>query len=397
MDVKTEEFQRETGRSWIRSFYAKTLAPLAARGLQGMFLPSKGAFCDRAKVGNDGSFLRLGVSNRYTAMALVGIASQQRLGLTIDLPLDDAWRQMVDWAEARAQLGDVGLVLWALALRGDSRVAQVADAVAARQEELFGQLASYQSMSLGWFLAGASEAMSAGAVPNGLAETAERACDRLLANRCSETDLFCFGDMPYRRNILRARVNRRLGSFASQVYPIVGLAKYAAACGNEIARSAATGCADRLCQLQGPAGQWWWIYHAVTARPVVRYPVYGVHQDAMGPMALLSASETCVRDYSRPIRMGLAWLHDHPECPEIGMIEEESGLVWRAIQRDKPTRTGGFGLGLRERTRMVRAACFPAEDRRSFKAGYRCDECRPYHLGWILLASAMATRAEGGT
>ena len=61
--------------------------------------------------------------------------------------------------------------------------------------------------------------------------------------------------------------------------------------------------ADALCRLQGPAGQWWWIYDVERGTPAIRYPVYSIHQDAMGPMALLAVSLASEhkRDYTDAI------------------------------------------------------------------------------------------------
>ena len=74
--------------------------------------------------------------------------------------------------------------------------------------------------------------------------------------------------------------------FADFVYPIQALSHYHMALGCPEAMDAATRCADRMCKLQGPAGQWWWHFDVRTGQGVERYPVYAVHQEAMAPMAL---------------------------------------------------------------------------------------------------------------
>ena len=46
-------------------------------------------------------------------------------------------------------------------------------------------------------------------------------------------------------------------------------------------------------------GEWPWHYDSVTGRVVSRYPVFSVHQHAMGPMMLFAASEATGVDFSR--------------------------------------------------------------------------------------------------
>ncbi len=77
-----------------------------------------------------------------------------------------------------------------------------------------------------------------------------------------------------------------VGSFADQIYPVQALARGYALTGDPALLEAANLTAQRLCDLQGPAGQWWWHYDTRTGGVVERYPVYSVHQHAMAPMVL---------------------------------------------------------------------------------------------------------------
>jgi hypothetical protein len=246
-------------------------------------------------------------------------------------------------------------------------------------------------MALGWLLTGLAAAVEHRLAGEALRGLADAACEQLLSRQATG-GLFPLGSGAFRKNIFQWRINARLGSFASQVYPAVGLACYSRAAGDDQALAAARRTAEALCALQGPQGQWWWIYDVATARPVVKYPVYSVHQDAMGPMALLSvALASGLSDQIPPaVFRSVAWLSGQEELPHVELIDAELGVVWRAIQRDPPQRTGEFGLGRREWLRMNLAAWTGRPDNRPFATGYVCDECRPYHLGWILAADAMA-------
>ena len=380
----------------IRQRLVDDLVPLALHGLGRMLSPDGASFCHEARPGQGGQLQLVGRSNRYSAMTLIGLAMQDRLGRTTGIPTDKVYDRLVDWVEQDAQSGDAGLVLWALALKKDPRAERVAKIIAVGEEEHTGRPFARDSMSLGWLLTGLSVAIREGIGGGRLPAVAEGVYELLLRNRNQTTGLFSLAGPEFRKNLLKWRMNARLGGFASQVYPTIGLSYYAMASGSEQPLRLAEQTADALCRLQGPEGQWWWIYDTKTAEPAIRYPVYSIHQDAMGPMALLAVSLATEgrKDYSLAIRKSLDWLDRHPECPGQKLIDRDAGVVWRAIQRDEPARTGAFGLGPTERVRMNLAAWTGLSDRRAFKGGYVCDECRPYQLGWILVAAAMFSAWE---
>src|SRR5581483_11246018 len=87
--------------------------------------------------------------------------------------------------------------------------------------------------------------------------------------------------------------------FADLIYPIQALSKYAAATGNGRALDMASAAATKLCSLQGDAGQWWWHYDFRSGRVLERYPVYAIHQDAMGPMGLRALAAAGGPDFTR--------------------------------------------------------------------------------------------------
>ncbi|MEJ2579127.1 MAG: hypothetical protein P8Z68_08530, partial [Kineosporiaceae bacterium] len=174
-----------------------------------------------------------------------------------------------------------------------------------------------------------------------------------------------------------------------QVYPIQALARFAAATTDRKSLDAADRCAARIVALQGDAGQWWWHYDARTGEIVEGYPVYSVHQHAMGPMALLDLVEarTVLGDPGdagllAAAERGMAWLDSHPESAEP-LIDPGLGVVWRKVGRREP----------RKAVRTVRAVTT------SVRPGFRLGpldqlfppgpvdyECRPYELGWLLYA-----------
>ncbi len=377
------------------------LVPIARRGLAKMLVEDGSAFCFRSFPGEATDALTLeGRSERYTTMSLIGLLRQREHGSEPEFALAPLLDHVAPWGHDAPDLGDCGLVLWALLLAGDGRVESVVDRLIERKDEVFREDYSFASMEMGYLLMGLSKAIEADVGGPALVAFAAEVAHGLRANQDPYGELFSFGRKVWRKNMHRARMDARLGSFASQVYPTVGLAFHSLATGETDSRHAALRCAVRLDELQGPHGQWWWIYHTSRPASAIRYPVYSVHQDAMGPMALSAAAllDEGTDRFDGAIEKSLAWFNIRPELVGEELIDDERGVVWRAVQHDDPESTQRLGLGRSELQRMGWKAWFGTEDERSFAGGHLCLECRPYHLGWILLADAMyadVLRARG--
>jgi hypothetical protein len=283
-------------------------------------------------------------------------------------------------------------------LRGDGRAEALARRIVARQAELSRREFGFASMDMGCLLTGLSEALRAGCEVDGQRALAGEVARRLALQQDGRSGLFSFARKVRRKNLHRVRLDTRLGSFASQVYPTMGFAAHARATGDPTSAAVARACAQRVCALQGEAGQWWWIYNVRTGQPALRYPVYSVHQDAMGPMMLCAAALGAGDDprYHAAILRSLRWFDERPELPEAALVDAPRGVVWRAIQRDHPATTERLGLGPAEIRRMGRSAWLGSADARADGAGHVCPECRSYHLGWILLADAMYEEVLAG-
>ena len=94
------------------------------------------------------------------------------------------------------------------------------------------------------------------------------------------------------------------------------------------------------------------------------------------------------------IERSLAWFDRRDERPDVELLDDDGGMVWRAVQRDDPATTAALGLGSGELLRLGRVAWTGTEDRRAFRGGHVCPESRPYHHGWILLAAAMWAQSK---
>jgi len=126
-------------------------------------------------------------------------------------------------------------------------------------------------------------------------------------------------------------------------------------------------------------GQWWWHYDAPGGRVADGYPVFSVHQHAMGPMTLFGLGEVINHNFDEWIYKGLRWINSNNELG-YDMEDPSNDVIWRCIFRSR-----------RSVGRYVKAAfghysdAVKQENREDLKILF---ECRPYELGWLLYAFA---------
>ena len=372
----------------IREWYDRRLLPIAEKGLRAMFLPERDIFCFKVEGSAGGELKVRGESHRYTAMALAGIhALHGPGGEWAGIPLSRVSKALLSWALEKAGPGDLGLALLAFLEGGGAGAEETVGKILPGKDSFLAPGTGFTTMEMGWLLWGLAAALDAGLGGKELEETALALGERLLSCQREGAGLFSFGADLRRKNLHAARWDTRLGSFACQVYPVLGLARLGRVTGERKFSIAAARCADRIRALQGPQGQWWWIYHAGKGKVALRYPVYSVHQDSMGPMALLAAGGAS--EYGEAVLAGLDWMEKRPEVSGLPLLDEEKGFIVRAVQRDEPAETGKLGLGRWERFRLSVAVWTGLGDRRPPEGLVLCPECRPYHLGWILYARSM--------
>ncbi len=359
----------------IRADLARTAEPLrelAIRALERMYLSQQGLFAFRLRRTDQGDVLE-GVSRRYTAVALIGLAGQPpataRQVLAGHDPLEVCDRLLMDLA-SMGDLGEVALTLWAGRALGHPRAVLALERLRSMQP----QRGACPTVELAWCLT----ALSVQADAAGDAQLAGAIAQRLVASFQSTSQLFPHWPRGARRPWLRAHVT----CFADLVYPIQALSQHHRVAGSAEAMDVARRCARRMCQLQGPDGQWWWHYDVRTGRAVERYPVYAVHQDAMAPMALLAVQQAGGEDCSDAIARGLGWLAD---APEIGgsLVDDRASVIWRKVARKEP---GKLSRSLQAAASRVHPALRVPGLGMVFRPGRVDYESRPYHMGWILYA-----------
>mgnify|MGYP005806331323 CR=1 FL=1 len=349
------------------------LLALARAGLPRMYRDGSFGHTLRAVRTKSGWGERLeGDSLRYMSMVALGLActdeaTQRQIlegGTAVDLARHAAVR-----AETSTDVGAFALAAWAAAEAGRLYAAtlfrQLRDRLAAQTP--------IPTVQCAWALI----AGLAGRAYGDTSAVIDLARGRLVAG-LSGSGLFPHM-LPESAN---GRMRSHIACFADQTYPIQAFSRLHAASGDAVDLSIAEACADRICKLQGPDGQWWWHYDTRDGRVAEGYPVYSVHQHAMGPMALLELREAGGRDYFRPIMKGLRWLELHPEVVAT-LVTPEKGVIWRKVARREPNKAvravAAFTTALSPGLRV------PALDM-LFPPSRVDYECRPYELGWLLYA-----------
>jgi hypothetical protein len=231
----------------------------------------------------------------------------------------------------------------------------------------------HQTVDVAWALA----ALTLESNPS-LSELRHRVARRLMDACRAESDLF-----PHTIHGGGRWLRAHVSSFADQIYPIHALSAYAAASADSAALEVARKCARRLCALRGEHGQWWWHYDCRTGRIVERYPVYAIHQDAMGPMGLFALQDASGLDFTTDVASGVAWLEQSPELGGNTLVDDRADLIWRKVARREPWKLARSAQAIASRLHSgfrlpwIDALMPPTE------VDY---EDRPYHLGWLLYA-----------
>jgi hypothetical protein len=399
---------------------AERLLAVAEAGLPAMYLPEQDTFvftraqsADSASVDNAaagsasagaaaGSLEQRGTSTRYAAITALGarfLPLERQRAVLGGHTAEEFTGLLVQRLPEVVNLGDAALIAWAAAETGHPKLSDALDRVAALDSDG----GPRYTVEAAWVL-------SALAAARGSLDVEARftvARDRLLAARIGGSPLFPHATGPGLVPWYRSHV----GCFADQTYPLQALARahassraYGDRTGDAEALAAAEACAQRICELQGDGGQWWWHYDARRGSVVEGFPVYSVHQHAMAPTALFDLTDAGGSDFGPAIRRGLRWMTEVPELAAVPsatepMILDELGVTWRKVHRGDPRKAVRAARGVG--TRVLPGLRLSPLDR-VFRPASVDRECRPYEFGWMLFAwlggdrPAVEQKADGG-
>jgi hypothetical protein len=356
------------------------LAALARSRLPSMVDPETGLYVHKAVWSGDNLQL-VRTNDLYSAITAVGLASDDPAGpwspslqSTADTLVSRAWTKSLDTAA-------VATTVWLLVLLRDQRAGDLLDLLASG---LTPRRSS--SMQLGLVLTAAAAVLEAASATAARSNLATATHDELLRRFEDRAQLFR-GTAGAQRP--RQAVRKNLTSFASQVYPMHGLAEFARVTGRTVPRQASRAAAT-LVDAQGPLGQWWWIYSTRNGSVLDGYPVYSVHQHGMAFMALAPLEGLGGPSYRRELARGVEWLFGDNELRR-SLVDDERRSIARCLQRRGADADGPSGMSPAQWRRVVWASWglrppVGTHDGGPFEL---LEEARPYELGWLLYARSL--------
>lgn len=360
------------------------LVELSLDALPKMFDERSGIFCQKTVAAGD-RLINRGSNPFYSAMSTVGILRQSARSPESVFPLGRALDALHEIAVGGTAPQVLANVVWALALAEDQRGAALTKELAERDD-----LLNCESAALGHVIHGLAVAAEVYPEQSGRAiEACRRWAPELLERFSPEADLFG----PFRRPTgVRSALIHRLTSFAAQVYPLHGLASFYRVTG-EAPAPMLRRAAERIVAAQGPLGQWWWLYSTQNRAVLEGYPVYSVHQDGMAFMALLPVEALGEGSYREALGLGLDWLFGANELATAELVRREPAAVFRNIQRVGSDADAMFGISRANLAKVIARSLRPGRDHTKAEPAELevLFESRPYHLGWLLHAYALAT------
>jgi len=368
----SKEYNSFSNGSTVKGIVSQ-LRSMAIDLLARMYRREERLFAFRLRRNGKGEVLE-GISRRYTAMALIGLTGEDHRTINHVLgghSLEDVCGYLLENIEASNDLGEVALITWAARAVHHKGASHAITALRQMQPAH----RDWPTVELSWALT----ALVADGCDTTDMNLADEVASALLASYRQETGLFGRWSAGGK---IKSKLRGHVRCFADFVYPIQALSYYHQATGNTRAAEVACSSAERMCQLQGPQGQWWWHFDNRTGRVIEHYPVYSVHQDSMAPMALSALVKMCGQDYSDAIEKGLRWLANPTEITEE-LVDTERNVIWRKVARREPAKL--------VRSLQAAASCLHSGIRipmvdMAFPAVSIDYECRPYHMGWILHA-----------
>jgi hypothetical protein len=340
---------------------------IAVWALRDMYRPQEGLVVFRKKKGANGITYE-GLSRRYTAIVLIALANEESAvveGILGGQAPGSVCRRLEQHLSAAPNLGDAALTLWACCVHnlGDRRQSRE------MLRERIRYASWYPTVEAAWALKALCVDRDAEA-----GDLRERLAKELMAafNPAAAVFSHSIGN--------RRSFRDHVSCFADQIYPIQALCAYHRLMENKRALEIAGRCAEKICDVQGASGQWWWHYDRRTGKVIEGYPVYSVHQDAMAPMALFDLHRSGGADFTKAVAKGLSWMENAPEI-NASLIDPTHCAIWRKVDRRGPRK---FTRYLKAAAGRIHASLPMSWIDPWFPPDSVDYECRPYHLAWLL-------------
>ena len=328
-------------------------------------------FSYSSHIGEDGELtndFRLQASLRYTINTYLGLAEAERHHGQIDWlgSVGDRVRRFIELHEAEIETpADRGLLLVLLAATDPAHPA-VERSLDALDAALAGQNPEKRlnMQDLSWMLWGVST----------LSDNA-RARDTATRTFGLTQGRYVHPETGLPRHEV-ARYRAHTVSFGSVVYFLRAMYEYGEAFDSQAARQLFRFGVQRIIQIQGADGAWPWMIDVRTGFPYDVYPIFTVHQDSMAMLFLLPAAEQAIEGAREAIELSLRWNRGGNELHTDMVKTDPYPWIYRSVERAE---------SLPRLRRYLRSLGRPPRGWPSDTPSVRInDECRSYHLGWVL-------------
>jgi len=356
----------------------RTLPTTAKKGLAICYSESTDLLPLTCTRGVDNAFKLVGYSIRNAAISQIGVAEWLRFHPEDAQFLPDLWSKILEHFDEITYVGDFALALWAGVTSKADNCQLFARALATNWER---QANLCNAVELGWIVQACTlAAKEQDNLESHVRPVLDEARNRLIGLFRPQQNLF----QRHNRSGIREVLSRHITCFADQVYAILALSNYSVLFSEKESAELVAEATEKICQLQGPLGQWWWHYDTTEGKVCEEYPVFSVHQDSMAPMAIMASDRLTGQNHYREIERGLRWLYGNNELNHE-LVLDGAGIIWRDIEKRE---VGKISRILRALLCVAGCQFLHSFAGKCF-AGFRVNyECRPYHLGWILYAWA---------
>jgi hypothetical protein len=289
-------------------------------GLERTYVPSEHVFsASRRLSGSEMVLVRdRDREYRFTMNALMGLHRARTCGYSVFLDIESDYHRMA--LRAQEQSGsteDIAATAWTGRCLGTKIPPEAASLFKGRLENA-SRIERLSAKGLAWLLA---------ACLTGGDELHENAI--VLAKLAAERYVHVGTGLV--REVVSG-VRRDWASFGAQSYMAYAFLLLARRIGSAWARDLGLRIARSLVQMQGPQGQWGWMYHVPSGRVADYYPVYSVHQYAYVPFFMVEAIDQGYGEFREPLVRGFRWILGHNELGE-SMVDPVHRVVWRRVIR----------------------------------------------------------------
>jgi len=321
-------------------------------GLERMYVPSERVFCFRRRLAGDRMVQDRDrtLEYRLTLNSLMGLRCAEAAGYRVFLDIESDYHALLPRiTEHEGSAEDVAATVWtgrSLGSNIPSAVMTVFDGMVAKA---LNRRLHLSGKALGW-------TMLAYLTNRDDGYEKAMAVARLAVERSVHGTASLVRATP-------AGLRRDWASFGAHSYVAYAFLVLARVTGDAWAREVGLRIVRKLVELQGPQGQWGWMYHVPGGKLVDFYPVYSVHQSAYSPFFLVEACDQGFEEFRDPLRKGFRWIMGENELGR-SMAAPEHHVIWRKIMRRQPNS---------KLMKVIRGAA-------SAYLGLPCRTARPEHL-----------------